>query len=190
MQEDGYWQALTFRSWAPDPSGKWKIPLSGLFPGFAGDPQIGILTLLSEGEGGAWSGETRSRISFWTNEYINLEQVRWTLDPAAGSGQVTSFSETDEGTYSRQSDLYSADIATYQILLEPDENGLLPHLADAEPDTSFEWFLNSPAVLLNNRPLQLALRPVEPEDQCSVLVSVQTRDGRSYSLPLIPYPFP
>ena len=190
MQENEYWQVLTFQPWKPDGSGKWEIPLCGLFPAFAGQPQTGILTLLAEGEDGTWSGETRTRISFYTNDYIFLEHVCWTLDPAAGSALVTSFSETGEGTYSRQSDLRSADVATYPIWLEPDENGLLPHLADAEIDTSFEWFLKTPSFQLNDIPLQLALRPIEPEDQCSVLFSVVTEDGRSYSLPLIPYPFP
>ena len=185
---DGFWQVFTFQYCNPTDSDRLKIPLPGFYVTICEHPEIALLTSLQQDDKNILRGDVRSQIILWPGG--NEIHLDWMLEYDKKAGRVTVEPEEGVNNDFNLADLSGMTFYDYQIILDQDEDGRLPHLRDAEPRTDLDWFFNLPEILLEGKPVQLALRPITPDDQCAILISIQTRDGQQYSLPLIPYPLP
>ena len=127
-------------------------------------------------------------------EYVNLEAmemkrgavgaIRLEADYVSGEASVTGM-EMAGDTFDSQEEMET--VSCFLQLIDPGEerDGLLPYFDDMAPVT--EWSIGWQE-MMEEKPVQLELRPVREEDQVQLLFSVKKKDGTGCSV-LVPYPF-
>ena len=186
---DDYWQVLTLNDVKPDGSGILKIPHPGMIQTVAGHSEIGLMTWYKGIDTDILKGNVWLEIIMTTSDANSFTcyPVSWELERSSGSARITELVQ-DQAPYTRQWQISTAKFITYEIRIQPNADGTMPYISECEIRSDFDWYLNLPAVQLANRPLQLELRPITPEDDLYVMVSAVGTDDTHWSLPVFPYP--
>ena len=185
---DDFWQVVTLNDVRPDGSGTLHIPHPGLFPTFAGNPEICVLTWFMGMNNEAIRGDLVFQITMSsTKGEFNLDSIMWEMNRTTGMGQIIKY-EQDQAPYDRQWEIRNATIPSMGIRIVPGEDGTLPAILECEFRIGWQHNSSLPHELaLDNKPLQLELRPITEEDNLYAMVSIYGKDESRWSLPIFPW---
>ena len=184
---DDYWQIISLYDVKPDGSEVPKISDPGLLQTIAGHPEIMLRTAFGMSDSDILAGKIQEPMFFYTKDGKILEcsSIRWELDWNTGKASIKEVKQ-DPIPCTRQWEIVSEkNLFPIVIKIEPKSDGTLPAIGDCEIQTEPKLSTN---VRLNNKPLQLELRPITAEDDLYVMVTVFGKNGTNWSLPVFPYP--
>lgn len=121
----------------------------------------------------------------WDPFFLAVHEFTLTADPIHHTARFTSV-PVDGELPQDQAELREVQFPTCELLCTLESEGL-PYFAEIANNRSDEWLYKHPCILMNNMPLQMALRPITAQDSFYVMFSVQNTDGTGYTLPAIPY---
>ncbi|MBE5789188.1 MAG: hypothetical protein E7325_05960 [Clostridiales bacterium] len=185
---DDFWQVVTLNDVRPDGSGTLNIPHPGLLPTFAGNPEICVLTWLIGVNNETIQGDLAFDIPVSSIKgKFSLDSIKWEMNRATGMGRITEF-EQDQVPYNRQWEIRKATMPSMEIRIVPREDGTLPDISECELRIGEEHNSSLPhELVMDNKPLQLELRPITKEDNIYVMVSIYGKDESKCSLPIFPW---
>ena len=182
-----YLEVLTLQDWTKEQIQTGSFVHPGLIPTVAGHEEIGVWTFFSLSETGVFASvNTDFDVMTGDFDFFTTDEILWMLDWETNRAVVTRAAEKD-ASYGYQSDLRMAGILPLELLPAEDAEGRWVHLSAMDMRKGGEWYSSRPRFELEGKPIQLALRPPEAGEELYYLVSVTAEDGRSWSLPPIPY---
>ncbi len=108
------------------------------------------------------------------------------IDYNSNQAAIESITMTYDPLPERQGDITFVKFPTYELLCTLSDPAL-PYAGAITRNDDDAWYDSIPAAWPNGFPIQLALRPITPEDRFYIMFSVKNADGTGYTLPAIPF---
>ena len=155
-------------------------------------PEVLVHTYQSTSDTGAVQlhNSTNITVTSMTTDFVSSLSVVSDLcvdfDCSSNQAGISSISMTYDPLPERQDDIRFVKFPTYELLCTL-RDPAPAYVGAISRNTDDAWYDSILAAWPNGFPIQLALRPITPEDHFYIMFSVKNADGSGYTLPAIPF---
>jgi len=179
--EEKYLALISAQSLVRNQEGTVGVWIPGLVAACAGHDEDILPVIVTRADSDGLEGKIGTSLYFENEDIMNYKRKRIgdiqfevNYDPL--SGKILQMDAEEDAFISREE---IATVTCYLSVIDPGEaqDGRLPGFDQIEyvTDWSYGWY-----EMLENRPMQIQLRPIREEDQIRVLFSLTRKDGTKF----------